>query len=278
MVKIAVLSDVHGNATALAAVLADARAQGVDTYWTVGDMTVRGPESERCLQLLDSVQPTVAVLGNHEQNYQKVLAADPDHFNKPKQVMATILTAYDRHQLSQAHFEKMLPLPKTVTKHVGPLTIRLQHVLPDFVSGHALAPTAPQANFDEAASGEPDIVIYAHTHQPIMRYSSRGQLILNAGTVGLPTAPRRQLGQPRAMYLILTIDERGLRDLDYRNVDFDTHRAIQIAREHHLPYFDFYAQTLSTNTYQYAPSAVAAYNAQHDLDRVARKILLENWH
>ncbi|MCJ8184827.1 metallophosphoesterase family protein [Lactiplantibacillus pentosus] len=54
MVKIAVLSDVHGNATALEAVLADARAQQVDEYWTVGDMTVRGPESERVLSLLDT--------------------------------------------------------------------------------------------------------------------------------------------------------------------------------------------------------------------------------
>lgn len=39
MVKIAVLSDVHGNATALEAVLADAQKQHVDEYWTVGDMT-----------------------------------------------------------------------------------------------------------------------------------------------------------------------------------------------------------------------------------------------
>ncbi|WP_262339364.1 metallophosphoesterase family protein [Lactiplantibacillus plantarum] len=57
MVKIAVLSDVHGNATALEAVLADAQKQHVDEYWTVGDMTVRGPESERCLTLLDRVHP-----------------------------------------------------------------------------------------------------------------------------------------------------------------------------------------------------------------------------
>ncbi|WEZ95745.1 metallophosphoesterase [Lactiplantibacillus plantarum] len=71
MVKIAVLSDVHGNATALEAVLADAQKQHVDEYWTVGDMTVRGPESERCLTLLDRVHPTAYVLGNHEENYQK---------------------------------------------------------------------------------------------------------------------------------------------------------------------------------------------------------------
>lgn len=278
MVKIAVLSDVHGNATALEAVLADAATQHVDDYWTVGDMTVRGPESERVLSLLDTVQPTAYVLGNHEQNYQKVLAATPDNFNQPKQIMATILTAYDRHQLSPAHFNHMLSLPMTVTKHVGPLTIRLQHVLPNFASGHTLAPTAEQVNFDQAATGDPDIVIYAHTHQPLMRYSTRGQLILNAGTVGLPTAVNPHLRQSRSSYLILTIDDTGLQSTTYRQVDFDWRRAVAIAKADHLPYFDFYERTLATNAYQYAPSAVAAYNAQHDLAREARAILLNDRH
>lgn len=278
MVKIAVLSDVHGNATALEAVLADAQKQHVDEYWTVGDMTVRGPESERCLTLLDRVHPTAYVLGNHEENYQKVMAANPNTFTKPKQIMATVLTAFDRRQLSSTHFERLLNLPMTVIKHVGPLTIRLQHVLPTVASGHALAPTASQANFDQAAEGDVDIVIYAHTHQPIMRYATTGKLILNAGTVGLPTAINPHQRPPRANYLLLTIDETGLQHVDYRAVDFDWQRAITIAQNTHLPYFEFYEQTLRTNTYQYAPSAVAAYNTQHDMAQEARKILLENRH
>ncbi|MPQ20842.1 metallophosphoesterase [Lactobacillus pentosus] len=276
MVKIAVLSDVHGNSTALEAVLADARAQQVDEYWTVGDMTVRGPESERVLSLLDTVAPTAYVLGNHEENYQKVLTANPNTFTKPKQVMATVLTAFDRRQLSPEHFERCLNLPMTVTKQVGPLTIRLQHVLPTVASGHALAPTASQANFDEATTGDVDIVIYAHTHTPIMRYGTGGKLILNAGTVGLPTALNPNLRQPRASYLVLTIDASGLQQIDYRSVDFDWKQAITIAHQAHLPYVEFYEQTLRTNAYQYAPSAVAAYNTQHDMAQEARKILLEN--
>jgi len=275
MPKIAVLSDIHGNATALEAVLADAKAQAVTEYWTIGDNTVRGPEAERVMQLLDQVEPTAAVLGNHEQNYQKVLAATPANFTKPKQIMATILTDFDRQQLTQVHFQQLLDLPITQTKQVGPLTIRLQHVLPDFVSGHTLAPTEVQPNFDKAASGNADLVIYAHTHQPLMRYSTRGQLILNAGTVGLPTAPRPALRQPRAMYLILTIDDTGLQAIDYRQVDFDWQQAIEIAKTRQLPYLEFYTETLRTNAYQYKPSAVAAYNDAHQLAAQARAILMK---
>ncbi|AVK62778.1 metallophosphoesterase [Lactobacillus sp. CBA3606] len=276
MQKIAVLSDIHGNATALAAVLADAQAQGVTEYWTVGDITVRGPEAERCMALLDQVQPTAYVRGNHEENYGKVLAATPTDFNQPKQIMATILTAYDRQQLTSAHFTQLLHLPLTVTKHVGPLTIRLQHVLPQRARGHALAPTAEQANFDQAATGQPDIVIYAHTHQPLMRYSTAGQLILNAGTIGLPTAPWPALRSPRAMYLLLTFDDQGLTSIDYRQVAFDWQQAIKIAQDHALPYLDFYDRTLRTNTYQYTPDAVAAYNDAHAMAARAQAILATN--
>lgn len=42
MTKIAVLSDIHGNTTALEAVLADAQKAGVDEYWLLGDILMPG--------------------------------------------------------------------------------------------------------------------------------------------------------------------------------------------------------------------------------------------
>ena len=36
--KIAILSDIHGNATALEAVIADAKTQGTSEYWLMGDI------------------------------------------------------------------------------------------------------------------------------------------------------------------------------------------------------------------------------------------------
>ena len=40
--EIALLSDIHGNTTALEAVLADARQLGVDEYWLLGDILMPG--------------------------------------------------------------------------------------------------------------------------------------------------------------------------------------------------------------------------------------------
>jgi len=52
--RVAVLADIHGNATALRAVLEDAQVQGVDTYWFLGDIMGYGPLPVTCINLLDS--------------------------------------------------------------------------------------------------------------------------------------------------------------------------------------------------------------------------------
>jgi predicted phosphodiesterase len=66
-VLIGVLSDVHGNLTALDAVLADGRAVGVDAWWALGDLVAGGPEPAATLDRLTSVPRLTATRGNTER-------------------------------------------------------------------------------------------------------------------------------------------------------------------------------------------------------------------
>lgn len=68
MTKIALLSDIHGNTTALEAVLADAQQLGVDEYWLLGDILMPGTGRRRILDLLDQLPITARVLGNWEDS------------------------------------------------------------------------------------------------------------------------------------------------------------------------------------------------------------------
>ncbi|CAG5971757.1 serine/threonine protein phosphatase family protein [Streptococcus pneumoniae] len=63
MTKIALLSDIHGNTTALEAVLADARQIGVDEYWLLGDILMPGTGRRRILDLLDQLPITAKGFG-----------------------------------------------------------------------------------------------------------------------------------------------------------------------------------------------------------------------
>ena len=68
MTKIAVLSDIHGNTTALEAVLADAKAAEVDQYWLLGDILMPGTGRRKILDLLAQLPITARVLGNWEDS------------------------------------------------------------------------------------------------------------------------------------------------------------------------------------------------------------------
>jgi predicted phosphodiesterase len=64
--KIAILSDIHGNLEAFEAVLKDIdKLGGVDQYWCLGDVTDYGPDPHQCLELVRRLNPLL-VLGNHD--------------------------------------------------------------------------------------------------------------------------------------------------------------------------------------------------------------------
>ncbi|HZC13088.1 MAG TPA: metallophosphoesterase, partial [Thermoleophilaceae bacterium] len=63
--RIALLSDVHGNLPAFEAVLADVEREGVDERWCLGDLVGYGAEPDRCVQLARETC-TVCLAGNHD--------------------------------------------------------------------------------------------------------------------------------------------------------------------------------------------------------------------
>ena len=62
--KIAILSDIHGNTTALEAVIADAKTQGASEYWLLGDIFLPGPGANDLVSLLKGLPVTASVRGN----------------------------------------------------------------------------------------------------------------------------------------------------------------------------------------------------------------------
>jgi predicted phosphodiesterase len=76
-VRVAVLSDVHGQADALEAVMAAAVDADVDQLWSLGDMVGGGPDAARVATLVRSYC-AVALIGNHD--YGATGAVDPAVF------------------------------------------------------------------------------------------------------------------------------------------------------------------------------------------------------
>ena len=67
LMRYLVLSDVHANLSAFEAVLEHASAEHYDAVAFLGDIVGYGNRPEECVQLLKSLRPVVALLGNHDE-------------------------------------------------------------------------------------------------------------------------------------------------------------------------------------------------------------------
>ena len=245
MIKIALLSDIHGNTTALEAVLADAKRAGVEEYWLLGDVLMPGTGRRHLLNLLEELPITVQILGNWEDSLWRAMKGLLD----PSRASHRYLMRHCQYILEEIRpeeIESMQSLPMQVHREVSGLRVGITHHLPDKNWGRELIHIGDQKDFDCLVSNPPcDIAVYGHIHQQFFRYGSGGELILNPGSIGQPFFLQANLRKDlRAMYAILEFDDRGLKDVDFRRVTYDIERDLQLAKDLKLPYFQVYYESL----------------------------------
>ena len=245
MTKIAVLSDIHGNTTALNAVLEDTRNLQVDEYWLLGDILMPGTGRKNIIETLADLPITAQVLGNWEYSLWRACHRKLDE-TKPSLRYLLRQCQYIMEEVSQEEIDALQNYPLQIHRQFGDLTIGLSHHLPDKNWGRELIHLGKQEDFDRLVTDPAcDIAVYGHIHQQLLRYGSGGQLILNPGSIGQPfflsSNLRRDL---RAQYMILEFDEKGLKDVDFRRVDYDVQAELQLAKDLNLPYYQVYYESL----------------------------------
>lgn len=245
MTKIAVLSDIHGNTTALEAVLADAQKSEVDEYWLLGDILMPGTGRKNILQILDTLPITLRVLGNWEESLWRACHRQLDE-SRPSHRYLLRQCQYIMEELSSEEIEALQDYPLQVHRQFGDLKLGISHHLPDKNWGRELIHLGKQEDFDRLVTNpDCDIAIYGHIHQQFLRYGSGGQLILNPGSIGQPFFLSEHLRKDlRAQYMILEFDEKGLKDVDFCRVDYDIEAELQLAKELQLPYYQVYYESL----------------------------------
>lgn len=247
MRKIAIMSDVHGNVSALKAVVKDAKDLGCTNYWLLGDLFLPGPGIEELLTILDELPIESYACGNWETHLLQGIDAPIDVKN-PIQVYHAILVDYFRRGLTSESLDRLRRLPMSQSKGVDGIKYQLTHNQPENNHGDALTPTENQSAFDELANNDADIMIYGHTHQQLLRQSSQGKLILNPGTVGMPAPQWKHFSSDlRAQYAVITSGGmRTIPNIEFRRVAYDLEAELALAQSKKLPYFELYTEQLRT--------------------------------
>lgn len=195
--RLALVSDIHGNLTALEAVVADVDRRGVDVVVHGGDLALMGPRPREVIERIRALG-WPGVVGNTDellwrpQEHRHQLERSP----RLAALLELIFNAYapdTRERLGDAGVEWLRGLPSEY--HSEELTV--VHAQP----GDLWRAPMPQAADHELASTYAPLgsgrVGYGHIHRPFVRVLDR-LTVANAGSVGLPWD-----GDPRAAYLLV---------------------------------------------------------------------------
>ena len=206
--RIAILSDIHGNLPALEAVLRDVRRRGVDKIVNLGD-SLSGPLMVRETAQFLMAQHWSQLAGNHER---QVLALDPDASDIMRLQPSD---AYARSQLGEAELAWMrtlrpsLWLSEDVLLCHGTPDSDITYFLESSEPGHVRLATTAEVD-QRLGDVRAALVACGHTHVPRSVRSSNGTLIVNPGSVGLqaydddhPCFHQVQNGSPDARYAMV---------------------------------------------------------------------------
>jgi predicted phosphodiesterase len=222
--RVAILSDIHGNDIALASVLAEARALGVEQYWIIGDVSAIGPQPTAVLERVANLPGAQCTRGNTDR-YIVTGEGPPPDLAAVRANPALIPTftgiaasfAWTRGFVT-AHgwFEwlELLPLDIRLTTPSG-FRLLAVHASPGTDDGEGIHAGRSNAELRALIAGaEADVIFVGHTHEPLVRRVD-GVLVVNLGSISNPRSP-----DLRASFVLLEITGSGL-EFAHRRVSYD---------------------------------------------------------
>ena len=223
--KLGLLSDIHGNRVALAAVIADGRARGVDQWWVLGDLVAVGADPNGTLEVLGNLANVTVTRGNTERY---VLTADRPGPHTPttcagesgaarpvrRRRRIICLDARCPHRGRGARVARRAPISKfESTSTTGP--VLGVHASPGCDDGAGITPHRAADELRAAVADAGADVVCAGSYAPANRSPYRRGARINLGSVSNPITD-----DLHASYVVIESDRHG-HDLAHHRVAYD---------------------------------------------------------
>jgi putative phosphoesterase len=229
--RIAILSDLHGNLHALNRCLDDLASRGgADTIVAAGDLCLDGPKPREVIERLREIGAR-CVRGNTD----RMIGAESADDDEPG-------VAWTRERIGDANAAWLAELPFSLAFGDGGDGLFVCHANPLRDDEHVW-PDADDALLERLLSDVPQRTIaFGHLHLPYVRVW-RDRTLVNVSSAGLPKD-----GDPRAHYAILTQRPGGW-EVQSRQVDFNVEKVARQLRKSGMPDVDARLATLRRHRY-----------------------------
>ncbi|MCE4606126.1 MAG: metallophosphatase family protein [Desulfurococcales archaeon] len=227
--RILVVSDIHGNSTALKEVISHV---SFDYLWVLGDLVDYGPDPGGVVDLVRELDPSVIVRGNHDH----AAAFNVDCGCGPSTHELSVLTRskITLQSLSRNDLDWLKRIPLTGNAELCGSKIHMVHGSPDnplygylyYHKGPAILDMSLERLQSPEAGGS--ILLHGHTHyQGLIHY--RDLLLVNPGSVGQPRD-----GDNRAAYLVIDVNTDEARFVLGR-IKYDVDKSLKMYERSGLP-------------------------------------------
>jgi putative phosphoesterase len=222
--KIAIISDIHGNLQALDAALADINAQQVDAVFCLGDLVGYGASPNEAIERIRA-RGFPTIMGNYDDG----VGFDRDecgcaYREESERARGDRSLAWTKAHVIARNKEFLQTLVREIRFEAEGKRVLLVHGSPRKMNEY-LFEDRPISSFQRlAASSNADLIVFGHTHKPYVKDVDSVRFI-NVGSVGKPKD-----GDWRACYAILDPE------VTFRRVPYDVAAAAAAIRATDLPH------------------------------------------
>ena len=223
--KVAVISDIHGNWQALESVMADYQLQGCKRVLCLGDLAMAGPQPAIVLDyIINKISNWTIIQGNTDKMIAEFNLKMYDRLSKEFPVMANALLD-DTNIISKEQKDFLAELPERKELMIEGVGVLMVHGSPRKINEDIL-PNMKISEIQEMICGEAsDLILCGHTHVPCGYQTLSKQTVVNVGSVGRPMT-----GVPKANYAIIDFNN-GSFTVEHREVEYDYNLAAQLMKE-----------------------------------------------
>ena len=226
--RVAIISDIHGNLPALESVMADIASQSVGRVYCLGDLVGYGASPNEVTDRIKS-EGIPTIMGNYDDG----VGFDKDecgcaYTNPVDRELGDRSLRWTQATVSVENKAFLRSLGSDIRVELDGKRVLLVHGSPRRINEY-LFEDRPLSSFQRlAASSAADLIAFGHTHKPYLKVVD-GVSFLNVGSVGKP----KDLDW-RACYVIA--DLSAPTSIEFRRIPYDVHRAADAIRATPLPH------------------------------------------
>ncbi len=221
--KIAVLSDIHGNFQALESVMKDIEENKCERVLCLGDLAMAGPQPRMVIDFVKKQTNWDVIQGNTDKMIAEFSKEILENTKKNFPVLANALMD-DILYIEDVRKEYLKNLPPHKELEIEGVKILMVHGSPRR-NNEDILPDMPLKTIEEILTGvDADLIFCGHTHIPCGYQTNKKQTVVNVGSVGRPMTK-----DPKACYVIADIQDGGF-SIEHRFIDYDRQMAAEIMR------------------------------------------------